>query len=67
MFFFPAFGKQGLEHPKLKVSLLYISSCISPVSLFQHLSKFIDAGFHVAVFIGWHQNKKHKDSSREKM
>jgi hypothetical protein len=28
---------------------------------FQHLSKPIDAESHVAVFIGWHQNKKHKD------
>jgi hypothetical protein len=26
MFFFPEFGKQRLEHPKYKVSLLYISS-----------------------------------------
>jgi hypothetical protein len=34
---------------------------------FQHLSKSIDAGSHVAVFIGWHQNKKHKDCVQRKI
>jgi hypothetical protein len=51
-------SKQEAHESKFQCNIKEILKTFLPA-----LKQSIDAGFHAAVFIGWHQNKKHKDYS----